>query len=75
MIAEGIDGGSFPLNPGVNDWDWRARRETYSNCFRCPYDRLCPPDRLAAFDRKIDDEHLVAFHQLEESAVAPEDDE
>jgi ATP-dependent helicase/nuclease subunit B len=71
MIAEGIDAGSFPLNPGVNDWDFRARRETFSNCFRCPYDRLCPPDRLAAFDRKSDDEHLVAFGQLAESAADP----
>jgi ATP-dependent helicase/nuclease subunit B len=75
IIADGIDGGSFPLNPGVNDWDYKLRRETYSNCFRCPYDRLCPPDRLAAFDRKIDDEHLVAFHQLEESAASHQDED
>lgn len=73
MIAEGIDAGSFPLNPGVNDWDFRAKRETYSNCFRCPYDRLCPPDRLAAFDRKANDDQIVAFGKLVDSPDEPDE--
>jgi RecB family exonuclease len=63
-IVDGIDAGCFPANPGDTDWNHRERRETFSNCKYCPYDRLCAPDRRAAWDRKASDAALAPFHAL-----------
>ncbi len=67
-IVDGIDGGCFVAYPGPRDWDWRVQRETYANCIFCPYDRVCPPDRLGAWERKEADGVVVPFHGLELAA-------
>ena len=38
-IADGIEDGLFPANPGKED------RESWTNCRFCPYDRVCPTQR------------------------------
>ncbi len=64
-IVDGVDGGCFVAYPGPRDWDHRVRKETYANCIFCPYDRVCPPDRLGAWERKEADEVIVPFHGLD----------
>jgi len=64
-IVDGIDQGSFPAYPGNRDFDFRVRRETFANCLFCPYDRVCAPDRLGAWDRKSADPAAQVFRSLE----------
>lgn len=45
-ILNGIASGLFPARPG------RPRNESYDNCAFCPYDSVCPRDRLRLWERK-----------------------
>lgn len=40
-IAEGIEGGIFPLVPG----EWNTYRRTHDNCAYCEFDSVCPQER------------------------------
>jgi hypothetical protein len=70
-IVDGVDSGCFVAFPGARDWDRRVRKEAYKNCLYCAYDRVCPPDRLGAWERKEGDDVVVPFHGLE--LAAPDD--
>ena len=63
-IVGGVDAGCFPAVPGDRDFNPRAFRETFTHCFACPYDRLCPTDRATAWERKLDDPALGTYHEL-----------
>ena len=54
-IADAIDDGVFPANPGADQLD------TWENCRYCDYDRVCPSRRSEAFDRRQDDAAIVRF--------------
>jgi RecB family exonuclease len=69
-IVDGIEHGCFVAVPGAREWDFRGRRETHANCLFCPYDRICPPDRSTAWERKGDDDAIAPFLALE----LPDDD-
>ena len=60
QIVEGIDGGIFPAAPGEPSW----LHNTEANCAYCPFDDLCPVDRGAQYDAKIDAPELEHFHGL-----------
>ncbi|MCH8995145.1 MAG: PD-(D/E)XK nuclease family protein [Chloroflexi bacterium] len=46
VITDGIGGGLFPARPG------ERRSEGFENCQICPYDRVCPRDRISVWRRK-----------------------
>ncbi len=69
-IVEGIDAGAFVAFPGDVKWDHRTRRDTHDNCMWCPYDRVCPPDRLGAWDRNSSDPAVASF-----IALAPDEED
>ncbi|MCH8949563.1 MAG: exodeoxyribonuclease V subunit gamma, partial [Chloroflexi bacterium] len=47
IIVDGIGGGLFPARPGA-----RRHDGGFENCHICPFDRICPRDRAAAWERK-----------------------
>jgi ATP-dependent helicase/DNAse subunit B len=47
VITHGIQGGLFPARPGA-----AADSGTFENCRLCPFDTICPPDRLRLWERK-----------------------
>ncbi len=47
VIANGIAGGLFPARPGAS-----GHEGGFANCRFCPFDRACPRDRAAAWERK-----------------------
>lgn len=49
LVLDGIGSGLFPAVPGHNGGWSRAGN---SECAWCPYDRLCPPERARAWERK-----------------------
>jgi RecB family exonuclease len=68
-IVHGIEHGCFVAFPGTRDWRPFVG-DTFKNCVYCPYDRVCPPDRLGAWMRKADDDAVTDFLALD----LPEDD-
>ncbi|MBW3669354.1 MAG: PD-(D/E)XK nuclease family protein [Actinobacteria bacterium] len=64
-VGEGVDAGLFPANPGG-----RGGREGFEHCTYCPYDRVCPGDRQAAWERLQVDVALDPYRHL-----APSDDD
>ena len=64
-IVEGVEQGCFPAVPGERTFNPRVQRETFANCFSCPYDRLCAPDRATAWARKSGDPAVAVFNMLE----------
>jgi hypothetical protein len=64
-IVDGMAGGCFPADPGERAWDWRAQRETWESCQWCEFDRLCPVDRGAAWERIRDDDATAPYLELE----------
>lgn len=58
-VGEGVDRGLFPANPGG-----RGGREGFENCTYCPYDRVCPGDRQAAWARVQVDVALDPYRRL-----------
>lgn len=58
-IGDGVDAGIFPANPGG-----RGGRSGFANCTYCPYDRVCPGDRQAAWERVQVDPALAPYRRL-----------
>ena len=49
-IAAGVDAGAFPAIPGDESMYWG----TSENCARCDYDSVCPVDRNAQWEAKLE---------------------
>ncbi|HVF74905.1 MAG TPA: PD-(D/E)XK nuclease family protein [Acidimicrobiales bacterium] len=58
-IGDGVERGIFPANPGG-----RGGRSGFANCTYCPYDRVCPGDRQAAWERVQFDPSLAPYRRL-----------
>ena len=65
VIAAGIKDGVFPPAPRGNP-GWRDGRTTLDNCRWCPYDAVCPTDRMATWDLKRDAPGVEAYRGLSE---------
>lgn len=61
-VADGIEAGVFPANPGKEDG-----RRRHVHCAFCPYDSVCPRDRRQAWERVVDDPALEPYHRLDVS--------
>lgn len=61
----GIEGGVFPGNPGRSD---PSGDEREGHCHTCPFDELCPADRVTAWVRKREDPALAAYRRMTEPA-------
>ena len=59
-IVDGIGAGTFAARPGA------VREETFESCMFCPYDRVCPGDRLQSWERKQGAPELRAYVELAE---------
>jgi RecB family exonuclease len=59
-LAETIETGRFPARPGPSD----GRPVRGSNCTYCPYDGMCPPDRVTSWRRKRADRALSSYVAL-----------
>lgn len=57
-ITEGISAGVFPARPGAISWD------SFEHCRFCDYERICPPDRLVAWQRKSTDAAMEPVTRL-----------
>ena len=57
-IANGIEDGVFPGNPGEED------RESWRNCRYCPYDRVCPSQRDEIWERVVLSEAAGSYRSL-----------
>jgi hypothetical protein len=60
-IADGIEDGVFPGNPGEED------RDTWNNCRYCPYDRICPSQRDEIWERVLLSSDAAAYRSLRAS--------
>ncbi len=63
-IVHGIAEGCFPADPGERTWDPRSQRETWSSCMFCEFDRLCPVDRGAAWERVANEDAAARYVDL-----------
>ena len=61
VIVDGIGGGLFPARPGA-----RRHDGGFENCHICPFDRICPRDRAAAWERKSAAPALRSYVNLAE---------
>jgi hypothetical protein len=68
-IADGIEGGAFPADPGEDGY------RGPDNCRFCPYDRVCRTDRVRALRRKAHDPALAPWRALRAVGQAVADDE
>jgi ATP-dependent helicase/nuclease subunit B len=59
-LAEAVETGRFPARPGPSD----GRHLRGSNCTYCPYDGMCPPDRVTSWRRKRADPALSTYVAL-----------
>ncbi|MFN2569673.1 MAG: PD-(D/E)XK nuclease family protein [Candidatus Dormibacteria bacterium] len=66
-IDQGVRTGAFPQAPGEFD-DWWA---CWDNCRWCPFDRICPSGRDAAWERKREDPASRLHSRLSLNAVDP----
>ncbi len=64
-IVDGIDRGCFPAVPGELTFDARVQRDQFEHCQYCPYDRVCPLDRGAAWAKKFDDPEVLPYWALD----------
>lgn len=60
QITEGIEGGVFPANPG------QPGGLGPEHCVFCPYQRVCPVDRVRGWERKRNDPALAGYVALAE---------
>jgi hypothetical protein len=60
-VADGIEAGVFPGNPGREDA--RVGRR-HAHCGICPYDVVCPRDRTQAWERVQADPALEPYRRL-----------
>jgi ATP-dependent helicase/nuclease subunit B len=58
-VADGIEAGVFPGNPGREDG-----RRRHAHCGICPYDRVCPRDRMQTWERAQGDPALEPYRRL-----------
>jgi len=65
-IVGAIGAGRFPAYPGADGY-WGPE-----NCGFCPYDRVCPRDRVRRFERRRFDPALEPIVTLAEEAWPPE---
>ena len=65
VIAGGIKDGVFPPAPRGHP-GWRDGRTTLDNCRWCPYDAVCPTDRMATWDLKRQAPGVQAYRELSE---------
>jgi RecB family exonuclease len=66
-IVGGVASGRFPAYPGADGW-WGPE-----NCQWCPYDRVCPRDRVRRLERRRQDPALAPVLVLAEQPWAPAD--
>ena len=59
-IVDSIDEGWFPAVPGEPNTFFGSS----DNCRYCNYDAVCPVDRDAQYDAKLDAPEFAAFHAL-----------
>src|SRR5262249_12626075 len=59
-IVDGVEAGSFPLNPGPESTFFGS----FEQCRRCDFDRVCPVDRLVQADAKAESEKVAGFRSL-----------
>jgi hypothetical protein len=52
VVDRGLRAGAFPQVPGSDDS--RPDRTSWTNCFYCPFDRICPTGRDQMRERKRD---------------------
>ncbi len=69
VIANGIEGGVFPANPGPPETRWGGTE----NCGYCPFDRICPRDRLRAWGRRQESPEIVEYLELAKAADSDDD--
>lgn len=72
-IVDGVEHGCFVAYPGKRDWRPQTG-DSFENCLFCPYDRICPPDRLGAWTRKESDDAVAPFHGLDLPEPEPADE-
>ena len=65
VIAGGIKNGVFPPAPRGNP-GWRDGRTTLDNCRWCPYDAVCPTDRMDAWNLKRRAPGVQTYRELSE---------
>ncbi|HEX2038563.1 MAG TPA: PD-(D/E)XK nuclease family protein [Acidimicrobiales bacterium] len=58
-VADGVEAGVFPANPGKDDG-----RRRHAHCAICPYDSVCPRDRRQAWDRALADAASEPYRRL-----------
>ncbi len=61
-VVTGIGDGTFPANPG----DRRDDGSRGADCTTCPYDAVCPSDRLATWRHKRSDPWIEPYLALAE---------
>jgi hypothetical protein len=66
-IVGAVSAGRFPAFPGADGW-WGP-----DNCQWCPYDRVCPRDRVRRFERRRGDPALEPILTLAEDDWALDD--
>jgi len=59
VIVEGITRGLFPANPGKAGWNGGE------NCAWCAYQRICPADRVAVWERICREDALRDYAELQ----------
>ncbi len=64
-IAGGIKDGVFPPTPRGRPGWWEGKT-TLENCRWCPYDAVCPSDRMATWDLKREGSGLEPYRRLSE---------
>ncbi|MGH8898749.1 MAG: PD-(D/E)XK nuclease family protein [Egibacteraceae bacterium] len=60
-IAAGIEAGRFPARHGA------LATSSLASCDRCPYDLVCPADRVRAWERKREAPELASYVALVDS--------
>ncbi len=66
VIVDAIGSGLFPGIPG------EERNEGFANCSYCAFNRICPSDRLEAWERLGSDEVLDSLRSLIEDPPPPD---
>ncbi|HEX3947808.1 MAG TPA: PD-(D/E)XK nuclease family protein, partial [Acidimicrobiales bacterium] len=64
ILVRAIETGTFPANPGPPT----ARTARGSHCTVCPFDRICPSERLRDWQRKRSDPWVADYLALGQPA-------
>ena len=57
-IVDGVRGGIFPANPGPPGF------RGPENCSYCDFQRICPTNKLALWERKVDSPRIAPYKEL-----------